>query len=419
VDDSTGMRPISRHFRNLACRRWLDARSSLLAGVVAVCLTGLPGARADETPPVPRLPDLVRTASTAFAIPFKVAPSQQADQAATRVLLQVSKDLGGTWEQAGEAAPEATSIVYKAGMDGEYWFRLRAIDAKGRQRGGEGPDMRVLVDAAAPRISARVWRGTDGEIVCRYAAADDTLDLPKMVVEYQTKAEPTWKKLAAEAILSRESPAHLLGEEIWWAGEKVEALSVRISVSDAAGHRTVKQFTMEPSDPGVDQGMLAAEIGVPALPGQTPSIVAAPSPAPAVTPPSAAATDVATVPRGAGRPTPRHAFPSMRLPWTFPLPRRHRGGACSPARSRQAPARASPTEPPGRNREDRFPTLRRLLHRPSRPRGRRRGRFPPNTVAARCRSSVRDDSPGTTRCSRIAPTPSRCAWSSGAPATAE
>jgi hypothetical protein len=298
VDDSTGMRPISRHFRNLACRRWLDARSSLLAGVVAVCLTGLPGARADETPPVPRLPDLVRTASTAFAIPFKVAPSQQADQAATRVLLQVSKDLGGTWEQAGEAAPEATSIVYKAGMDGEYWFRLRAIDAKGRQRGGEGPDMRVLVDAAAPRISARVWRGTDGEIVCRYAAADDTLDLPKMVVEYQTKAEPTWKKLAAEAILSRESPAHLLGEEIWWAGEKVEALSVRISVSDAAGHRTVKQFTMEPSDPGVDQGMLAAEIGVPALPGQTPSIVAAPSPAPAVTPPSAAATDVATVPPG-------------------------------------------------------------------------------------------------------------------------
>ena len=70
--------------------------------------------------------------------------------------------------------------------------------------------MRVLVDAAAPRVTARVWRGTDGEIVCRYAAADDTLDLPKMVVEYQTKAEPTWKKIAAEAVLSRESPSALV-----------------------------------------------------------------------------------------------------------------------------------------------------------------------------------------------------------------
>jgi hypothetical protein len=159
--------------------------------------------------------------------------------------------------------------------------------------------MRVLVDAAAPRVTARVWRGNDGEIVCRYAAADDTLDLPKMVVEYQTKAEPTWKKIAAEAILSRESPAHLLGEEIWWAGEKVEALTVRISISDAAGHRTVKQFTMEAADPGVEQGTLAAEIGVPALPGQSSSaVVASPPPALPVENQPGAAPEVATVPPG-------------------------------------------------------------------------------------------------------------------------
>ena len=203
---------------------------------MAVCFLGLLGrAWGEELPPAPRLPDLVRTTNTTFAIPFKVAPSQQADHAAARVLLQASKDLGATWEQAGEAGPEAGSIVYRAAADGEYWFRLRAIDGKGRQRGGEGPDMRVLVDAAAPRVTARVWRGNDGEIVCRYAAADDTLDLPKMVVEYQTKAEPTWKKIAAEAILSRESPAHLLGEEIWWAGEKVEALTVRIAMPPGIG----------------------------------------------------------------------------------------------------------------------------------------------------------------------------------------
>lgn len=306
VDDGSGMGSTSRHFREftagtapgaIGCRR--------LAATVIVFLSGITGlVRGEDLPPAPRLPDLVRTSNTAFAIPFKVAPSQQADHAAARVLLQASRDLGATWEQAGEAGPEAGSIVYRAAADGEYWFRLRAVDAKGRQRGGEGPDMRVLVDVAAPRVSARVWRGADGEVVCRYAAADDTLDLPKMVVEYQTKAEPTWKKIAAEAVLSRESPAHLIGEEIWWAGEKVEALTVRISVSDAAGHRTVKQFTMEGADPGVEQGALAAEIGVPALPGQSSSAVVS-SPPPSLPPPSpptdnqpAASTEVATTPPG-------------------------------------------------------------------------------------------------------------------------
>lgn len=303
------MRSTSRHFRQFVAGNGRGAiHCRWLPGLTAVCLLGLLGsAWGEELPPAPRLPDLVRTTNTTFAIPFKVAPSQQADHAAARVLLQASKDLGATWEQAGEAGPEAGSIVYRAAADGEYWFRLRAIDGKGRQRGGEGPDMRVLVDAAAPRVTARVWRGSDGEIVCRYAAADDTLDLPKMVVEYQTKAEPTWKKIAAEAILSRESPAHLLGEEIWWAGEKVEALTVRISISDAAGHRTVKQFTMEAADPGVEQGTLAAEIGVPALPGQSSSQVVA-SPPPALSAPSqledrqepqaGASSDVATVPPG-------------------------------------------------------------------------------------------------------------------------
>ncbi|RLS34778.1 MAG: hypothetical protein DWH79_03650 [Planctomycetota bacterium] len=228
------------------------------------------GSLADEPelPVVPKLPDLVRTKNQAFAIPFKVAPSQSADQAAQRVVLEASSDLGVTWSRAGEAAPAAGSIAYRAGVDGEYWFRLRAVDSKGRLRGGTGPDMRVLVDAASPRIAARVWRGGDGEIVCRYAAADDTLRLQSLEFEYRAKGDADWRKIASEPILSRESPAHLVGEEIWWAGEKVESLVVRITITDAAGNKAVQQFTMEPADPGVDQTLLAREIGAPPLPGQ-------------------------------------------------------------------------------------------------------------------------------------------------------
>jgi len=259
---------------------------------------------------VAKVPELVRTKQQVFSIPFRLAPPQTADQAPQRVLLNVSKDLGGTWEPAGEAAPAAGSITYRAGADGEYWFRLRSIDGKGRTRGGEGPDVRVLVDAAGPRIAARVWRGGDGEIICRYAAIDDSLKMESLEFEYHGKADQGWKKIAAEGILSRESPAHMVGEEIWWAGEQVDFMQVRIAITDAAGNRSTKQFTMEPTDPGVDQAGLARELGVPPLPGEVPSQAAAQTslpPAPAAPPPPAGWRQCPAGLRGARRCRPRLA----------------------------------------------------------------------------------------------------------------
>jgi hypothetical protein len=239
-----------------------------LAAAVLACAGSLAAA---QSPAPPGLPELVRTKHRTFAIPFRIPKSEDPDADATpqRVVLNVSTDLGVNWQSAGEAAPTATSFTYRAETDGEYWFRLRAIDKKGRSRGGEGPDIRVLVDAAGPRLAGRVWKGADGEIICRYAAADDSLALESLKVEYRGAGDTGWKPIAAQGIIARESPAHLVGEEIWWAGEKVEAMTVRIAVSDSSGNQSVKKFTLEPADPRVDQAVLAKEIGVPALPEQS------------------------------------------------------------------------------------------------------------------------------------------------------
>lgn len=256
------------------------------AAAALVCIVAwVGGSRLAAAEPA-ALPELARTTQRTFAIPFRLPKGQDpdADATAERVLLQVSKDLGGTWTPAGEAAPSASSFSYTADVDGEYWFRLRAVDRKGRMRGGAGPDVRVLVDAAGPRLAARVWKGADGEICCRYAAVDDSIELKSLQVEYRAGAGE-WKTVATEGILARQTPAHVVGEDVWWAGEKVDALVVRIGVADAAGNRTTKQFTMEAADPGVDQAALAAEVGVPALPadsGPSPATVAA------VLPPAAA-----------------------------------------------------------------------------------------------------------------------------------
>jgi hypothetical protein len=240
---------------------WLTA-AAVVSGLAAGAARG---ALADAA----GLPEIVRTKHRSFAIPFRLPASQDpdADAAAQRVVLNVSKDLGATWSAAGETSPNAGSFSYTADVDGEYWFRLRAIDKKGRSRGGEGPDIRVLVDAAGPRLAARLWKGVDGEIVCRYAAADDSLRLDSLTLEYRGVSDRGWKSVAADAVLAREAPAHLVGEAIWWAGEKVDQLTVRIAVSDAAGNQTVRQFSLEPTDPGVDQSALAEELGLPPLPG--------------------------------------------------------------------------------------------------------------------------------------------------------
>jgi hypothetical protein len=248
-------------------RRGSDAwRCGLTAWIAWVAV--LSGTGRAAVGDAPGLPELVRTKHRSFAIPFRLPPTQDPndDAAPQRVVLNVSKDLGATWSAAGETAPTAGSFNYVADVDGEYWFRLRAIDKKGRSRGGEGPDIRVLVDAAGPRLAARLWKGGDGEIVCRYAAADDSLRLESLSLEYRGTTDRGWKSVAADAVLAREAPAHLVGEAIWWAGEKVDQLAVRIAVSDAAGNQTVRQFSLEPSDPGVDQSALAQELGLPPLP---------------------------------------------------------------------------------------------------------------------------------------------------------
>jgi len=252
--------PASTSLRSTRVRR------ALLLALAAVA--GWAAARGLAEQPATGLPELVRTKHRTFSIPFRLPTSADpdTDAAPRKVVLNVSSDLGVSWRTAGEAAPTATSFTFRAETDGEYWFRLRSIDGKGRSRGGEGPDIRVLVDAAGPRLAGRVWKGADGEIICRYAAADDSLSLESLKLEYRGPGDNGWKSVAAQAILARESPAHLVGEEIWWVGEKVPALTVRITIADSAGNQSVKQLTLESADPGVDQTALAKEIGVPPLP---------------------------------------------------------------------------------------------------------------------------------------------------------
>lgn len=258
------MRPGIPHRAAGGARPW-PWKAAVVAPLLLAALA--PFAAAEPAAGPPPLPPVVKTKQRSFSIPFRLPPAASAETAPREIVLDVSKDLGVSWESGGRAAPSAASFTYNATADGEYWFRLRSVDSQGRLRGGVGPDIRVLVDAAGPKLVGRAWKGSDGEVICRFASLDDSINLESVVVEYRSAAQPEWKRVAAQPVLARESPAHLLGEEIWWAGDKTDGLVVRVAVADSAGNQTVKQFPIEATDPRVDQAVLAGELGVPALPG--------------------------------------------------------------------------------------------------------------------------------------------------------
>lgn len=244
---------------------------SVLGWITLALMSGWAGvaARAQEGGERP-LPDPVRTNRSLFTIPFRLEEPATADSTPRRVILAVSRDLGATWRDVDDVAPTAQQFTYRATTDGEYWFRLRAEDAQGRQRGGNGPDVRVILNAAGPRLAARAWLGPDGEVVCRFAAFDDTLDIASLRLEYRTTAEPNWQTIEAVGLLSREAPAHLVGEELWWAGDDPQGLTVRLTIQDESGNASTQHVTLQTSDPGVTQHQLAREIGAPPLPGSEP-----------------------------------------------------------------------------------------------------------------------------------------------------
>ena len=45
--------------------------------------------------------------------------------------LWVSDDQGATWEVASRVKPDKGSFVYRAPHDGEYWYAIRTVDARG------------------------------------------------------------------------------------------------------------------------------------------------------------------------------------------------------------------------------------------------------------------------------------------------
>ncbi len=113
--------------------------------------------------------------------------------------LYAKEGANGAWSLRDKAAPMQTSFTFRAPRDGEYWFRIVAIDNQGKSH----PDdltkdpqdtVVVIVDSTPPTLDV-VYLGNspDGHVV-QCDSRDANPDVLKMRFFYQTR-DQVWRHL--------------------------------------------------------------------------------------------------------------------------------------------------------------------------------------------------------------------------------
>ena len=82
------------------------------------------------------------TRQTLFAIPFHMDRPDRILREPVQVQLYVSGDRGASWQLYAKAEPARQQFLFRAGVDGEFWFLLRTLDRSG-QLHPDGPSARA------------------------------------------------------------------------------------------------------------------------------------------------------------------------------------------------------------------------------------------------------------------------------------
>lgn len=117
----------------------------------------------------------------------------------SNLVLYVKEGANGTWAARDKAAPTQTSFTFRAPRDGEYWFRIVAIDKQGNAH----PDdlskdpqdaVVVIIDTTMPGLDvAHRAAAAEGQII-QCDIRDANPDIFKLRFYYQTR-DQVWRSL--------------------------------------------------------------------------------------------------------------------------------------------------------------------------------------------------------------------------------
>jgi hypothetical protein len=217
------------------------ARRPFLAALVGLWVLSAPAAAqlpaATQTPPLASEP--VYWSRQELMIPYRWAGGAKAG---AEVILYYSSDQGRSWRVAGTGAPHVQSFRFQAPGDGEHWFAIRTYDSAGvaTPAGPLGPEMRVVVDTAAPTVD-RLDAQITGGVLAVELAATDPAGFAKSQPVYlyaQVSGQPGWTPVPITGAQPSADGRSLRVVGQWQPPANAARVDVRATVEDRAGNRT-------------------------------------------------------------------------------------------------------------------------------------------------------------------------------------
>lgn len=219
--------------RDSQMTRWVAW--SLLAIAAVLRAADAPGPAANASLPAPYV-----TKSSSLAIPFSVS-NGTGELEPVEVQVHISYDRGANWNLYARHRPSDGEFVFRSRRDAEYWLATRTIDRRNQSHpaGPLAPQMRVIVDTAAPRLELSAEPGLPGEVLIVWKAIDETLDPSSVKLEGQiatSGVSVTWKPIdAGDASVSGGGTA-VEGRTSWKPQGAGRVVNVRATVHDKAGN---------------------------------------------------------------------------------------------------------------------------------------------------------------------------------------
>ncbi len=147
--------------------------------------------------------DLVTMPDRDISIPIRFEAGERAQ--IKELLLFVSRNQGGSWEQEARATPNQNAFVFRAPDDGIYWFNVMVIDQQGRRDPEDiyavAPGLKVLIDATKPQVRFTNVQRNGPNLLVAWEINEENFDERTFRLEYRTSQPGSiWRPIAAAAI---------------------------------------------------------------------------------------------------------------------------------------------------------------------------------------------------------------------------
>ncbi len=176
--------------------------------------------------------DIWYTNERVFEIPINMTPALK--QEIKGLVLYVSANKGGSWEEATRVTPEAKSFVVRTPTDGEFWYRVACINRAGNQDPPnifDAPETKkIIVDTLRPNIRLVKADRQGDDVLIRWEIQENNPDTATMRLRYRPAGQPN-------APWSDPVPVPLRpSDEVHVKVNTASALTFRLELKDRAGN---------------------------------------------------------------------------------------------------------------------------------------------------------------------------------------